>query len=247
MRFWGRSIDTFEAAMKMLCSNKSMMDNIDCVSGRAFALCRDDINRLFSCTISDTIAVKNINKYCGDIFEIVSPVGWNSPFVMCVNNFIGMPTIIRNYFPYGHYIQCTIKENLVIANDPDGFPCLSFCVDDCALEKQQVIVTRDSTKISNIDYYQVLSDMFNLTQEVIVSCEEPNRIFLQYAIRNYLCQTAKAVRLLQETVGFTEANRMKFINLFSGMLSQTSKSVEMISKIDKQIWLLMEDIWNSKK
>jgi hypothetical protein len=248
MWFWGRSIDTFEAAIKMLSSNQSTNDHIDCVSGRAFALCKNDIQLLFSCILSDEDAVANLNRYYGKVFEVVSPVGLNSPFVMQVNHFTNMPTIFRKYFPFGHYIQCTIEGDNLIVNDPDGFPRLYIELDICRIERQKAIIWHDNNDVISIDYHQVLGDMFNLYHKED-SCYsiEGNRIFLQYAVRNNLIQTSKIIRLLQKTVGISKSNQSVFTSLFSNMISQNNNSVEALLRVDSQIWSLMEEIWYSKR
>jgi hypothetical protein len=122
-------------------------------------------------------------------------------------------------------------------------------VENVVLKEKKAIIRRGSfdNPSSILDYNQVLSELFKKNNgQFDECCGAPNRIYLKYAIRSYLIQTAKVLRLLQEIVGFNSKYRLEINNLFSTILANDN-SVKTILRLDREIWSIMEEIWSSKK
>lgn len=244
MIFHGRSFDTFESALAMLNDGEPLCDYIDCLSGRAFSLNRESDHALFSCTLLIEDAVNNINSILGDVFSIVSPVDVHEPFVVESLVDIGIPTIFRKYYRFGHYVFCLRKGNKIFVHDPDGFPCLSYPVEHFNFGKQQVII-RTSVNPSfeiNVDIVREKArELINISRSsaIATNC---NRIFLQYAIRNYICQTNKVLAFFQTRTSAPNTIQNRIESLFADMLSITKYSFKEINKIDDQICYLLKEI-----
>jgi hypothetical protein len=246
MRFRGRSIDTFESAMAMLIDDKGEVNHIDCISGRSFSLCRSVRTKLYSCTLSDIDAVNNLNKYVGCVFQVVSPEGLNEPFVLRVQNDFEMPTIFRKYYPEGHYIFCHRKGSKLIVHDPDGFPQLIFDAKKFDWDSQLAIIITGSIPAADITYTPLIKEGFAINREAQLDGYDLNRIFLQYATRNFVCQTAKIINLLKEVTRISQNEEIAFEDMFSDMIASETKDVRTILSIDEKLWSLMEEIWYSK-
>lgn len=246
VKFWGRSIDTFEAAMTMLFNGDRVINHIDCISGRSFSLCREIGNMLYSCTLSDKDAVNNLNKYLGNVLQVVSPAGLSKPFVLRVRNDLGVPTIFRKYYPEGHYVYCTRKESKLIVHDPDGFPRIAFDAERFDWDGQSAIVTTGDMLVTDINFIPLIDEMLAVNRDAKINNSAVNRIFLQYATRNYIRQTGKVIVLIKEIKEFSKTNEVAFMDMFSDMIAAETKTVRSLLFIDEKIWTLIEEIWYSK-
>jgi|GEM_PF-3946652 len=244
MFFSGRSFDTFEAAIAMLIGDDSAYNHIDCLSGRAFSLNRKNNSDLYSCNISVEDAVENLNESYGDAFSVVFPCELHEPFIMELHQDIGIPTIFRKYYPHGHFIFCHRKGNKIHINDPDGFPCLFYPIEDLLLENPAIVRTTAKPLLRlNLDAIrQRGAKLFRAAITSDETMENCSQLFMQYAIRNYVCQSNKALSFLCEYATVSENTQTKIETLFSQMLSLTKCSYDESAYIDGLISLLLEEL-----
>jgi len=245
MFFSGRSFDTFESAVAMLIGDASVCSHIDCLAGRAFSLSRKINSELYSCNLSVEDAVENLNGSYGDVFSVVSPFELQEPFIMELHQDIGIPTIFRKYYPHGHFIFCYRKGNEIQINDPDGFPCLLYPIEDLLLKNQTAIIRTSTKPLLQINIDTILqrgARAFHASINTDGTIENCNRLFVQYAIRNYVCQTNKVLSFLCEYTTVPKITQTKIETLFSQMLSLSRCSYDEIAQIDGLISLLLEEL-----
>jgi hypothetical protein len=247
MVFYGRSLDTFESAIAMLMNEEPPLQYVDCVAGRSFTFCRESGAELYSCALTDAEAVENLNRNIGNVLAIVSPFNLFEPFVIQIQTDIGIPTIVRKYYPKGHYVLCHRKGGTLNIHDPDGFPQLSFSVEAFDWGGQPAVIRTGLKPTAEINLAIVLQDGFELKKHTQPVHHNLSRIFLQYAIRNYICQTNKVVSLLSEytTIPLDAQNELEF--LFSNMLTGSTDKLEYVFVQDANIWMVLEDLWRSKR
>jgi len=245
MFFSGRSFDTFESAIAMLFGDDSACSHIDCLSGRAFSLSRKNNSELYSCNLSVEDAIENLNGSYSDAFSVVSPCELHEPFIMELHQDIGIPAIFRKYYPHGHFIFCYRKDNEIHINDPDGFPCLIYPTEELLLENQTAIIRTTSKPLLQLNVETIRqrgASHFCASIKTDRTMETCSRLFMQYAIRNYVCQTNKALSFLCEYAVVSKNAQNKFEALFSQMLSLTKCSYDEIAHIDELISLLLEEL-----
>ena len=245
MFFSGRSFDTFESAIAMLIGEDFSCNYMDCLSGRAFTLSRKNDDALFSCESSVEEAVENLNVSMGDVLSTVSPYDLHEPFVIELRQDIGIPTIFRKYYPHGHFIFCLRKGDEVHINDPDGFPCLSYSIEELQFGDQKAIVSTGIKPLIQFDMdYIRQSGVKRLRSARVYDIITANysRMFMQYAIRNYVCQTNKVLVFLCEYTSVAQKSQDKIESLFSQMLLQTKYPYDEIARLDEQIFLLLEGL-----
>jgi len=244
MIYYGRSFDTFESAVAMLNNSVPVCNHIDSLSGRAFALKRECGNAMYSCALTIEEAVDNLNSVIGDVFLTVNPCDLQEPFVMELKKDIGIPTVFRKNYPHGHYIFCCQKDNMIHIHDPDGFPYLSYPLEDFDFGKQMVIVLSGVKPSAEIDTDYVLKKGKILLRSADNSRNSfaYKRVFLQYAIRNYVCQTNKILVFLCSYTSVPGNVQKEIENLFSQLLSVTKLSYDEINFIDKQVCDLLDGL-----
>jgi hypothetical protein len=245
MVYYGRSFDTFESAIAMLNNGVPICNHIDSLSGRAFALKREPSNAMYSCVLTIEEAVDNLNKIIGNVFLTADPSDLHEPFVMELQNDIGIPTVFRKYYSHGHYIFCFRKDNTICIHDPDGFHYLSYPSETFYFGKQKVIVQSGVKPSADIDADNVLKKGKTLLRSAIHSGDSfthINRVFLQYAIRNYVCQTNKILAFLCSYTSVPEIIQSKIENLFSQLLSTVKLSYDEISAVDEQVCDLLDGL-----
>jgi len=237
MIYHGRSFDTFEAAIAMLNNGVPVCNYIDSLSGRAFALRRERSDAMYSCALTTEEAVDNLNKIIGNVFLTAYPCDLQEPFVMELQKDIGIPTIFRKYYSHGHYIFCYQKDNMVYIHDPDGFPYLSYPLESFDFGKRKVVVLSGIKPSTNIDADNVRERGKSLLRSAVSSGNSfiYNRIFLQYAIRNYVCQTNKILTFLCSYISVPKAVQDEIEILFSRLLSASKLSYDETDAIDKQV------------
>jgi len=229
----------------MLIGDDSACRHIDCLSGRAFSLSRKKNSEMYSCNLSVEDVVENLNGCFGDAFSIVSPCELYEPFIMELQQDIGIPTIFRKYYLHGHFIFCYRKGNEIHINDPDGFPRLVYPIEDMLLENQRAIIrttTKPLLKFNLSAIRQRGLNIFRASINIDETMESSSRLFMQYAIRNYVCQTNKALSFLCEYTVVPRNTQNKVEALFSQMLSLTKCSYDDIAHIDGLITLFLEEL-----
>lgn len=243
MMYWGRKIDTFQSALVMLDANIPFYRHIDCISGRSFCLNPDSISKLYSCTLRTEDALKNLADVVDHPFFVADM--WNSEeeFVVELPRDIGAPSIIRKIYPFGHYVSCRRSGDKIIVNDPDGFPLLSFHIDEFPEGLQVIVTTRRSSLISP-DREAVINKMrlFVKLHTPTSLNECPSRIFLQYAVRNYVCQTNRILEYLFECKTVRKAAVHEMSGLFAKMLAVRNTEYHELTCIDQQIYCLLEEM-----
>jgi len=244
MIYYGRSFDTFESAVAMLNNSVPVCNHIDFLSGRAFALKRECGNAMYSCALTIEEAVDNLNNVIGDVFLTVNPRGLQEPFVMELINDIGIPTIFRKHYPHGHYIFCRQKDNMIYIHDPDGFPYLSYPLENFDFGKQKVVVLSGVKPLAEIDTENALKKGKILLGSANHSGNSfaYKRVFMQYAIRNYVCQTNKILIFLCSYISVPKIVQNEIENLFCQLLSITKLSYDEVNVIDKQVCNLLDGL-----
>lgn len=244
MVFNGRSLDTFESALSMLNGGVPLHRHLDCISGRPFFLDGKKKDRLYSCVLTLEEAVNNLNGCLGEIFSVVSLEHTVDSFVMELNNGIGIPAIFRKPYPFGHYVFCYHREGMIYVNDPDGFPMLSYPAADFPLELQVIVKTGGKVTADTSEILKKISRFISLHKSVAIT-DLPNRIFMQYAVRNYVCQTNKIVECLCEYIDVPEMIHKIIIQLFGEMLSDLHNSADKMNCVDRDIYCLLEGLLDS--
>lgn len=239
MVFNGRSLDTFELALSMLNDGIPLHRHLDCISGRSFFLNGENRDTLFSCSLTFEEIVGNLNECLGNVFAIADLGSTDDPFVAEVGSDIGIEAIFRRSYPFGHYVFCHHRENMVYINDPDGFPMLSCPATDFPW-KQRVIVRTGEKAVAEREALLRKLKMFVSLHKCVAVTEPPKRIFMQYAVRNYVCQTNKIVECLREYMDVPESAHKEIVGLFEEMLVQDS--AHRMNCIDRDIYCLLEEL-----
>ena len=128
---------------------------------------------------------------------------------------------------------------MIYVNDPDGFPMLSYPVADFPWKKQ-VIVRTGKKAVAEREAILRKLKMFVSLHKGVAMTERPKRVFLQYAVRNYVCQTNKIVECLREYMDVPKRTQEKIAGLFGEMLAQDS--VYGMNRIDRDIYCLLEGL-----
>lgn len=239
MVFNGRSVDTFEFALSMLNGGIPLHRHLDCISGRSFFLDGENRNTLFSCNLTLGEIVGNLNESLGNVFAIADPGSTDNPFVAEAGSDMGVEAIFRRSYPFGHYVFCYHRENMIYVNDPDGFPMLSCPAADFPWKQQAIVRTGEKAVAEREAVLRKLKMFVSLHKSVAIT-ELPKRIFLQYAVRNYVCQTNKIVECLREYMDMPERIHKEIIRLFGEMLAQDS--VGRLNCIDRDIYCFLEGL-----
>lgn len=241
MVFNGRNLDTFESALLMLNDGIPLHRHLDCISGRSFFLDGENRDSLYSCTLTLEDVVRNLNESLGKVFAITNSEGTDDRFVMEFNDDIGMPAIFRKTYPFGHFVFCCRRESMIYVNDPDGFPMLSYPTLDFPLKPQVIVKTGVKITADRNAILKKLKKFISLHKSVTIT-DLPNRIFMQYAVRNYVCQTNKIMECLCEYIDMPEMTHRKIIQLFGEMLSASPYSADKMNCIDRNIYCLLEEL-----
>lgn len=243
MMYWGREIDTFQSALVMLGGNVPFYKHIDCISGRSFCLDPDDAMGLYSCTLDTGRALKNLAEVMDHPFFVADMWDMEEEFVIELPQDIGTPNIIRKTYPFGHYVLCRRSGDKIIVNDPDGFPLLLYRGDEFPAGLPAVAAARRSSMTSP-DKEAVIRKMgsfIKLHRPTSLS-ERPSRIFLQYAVRNYVCQTNRMVEYIFECKAIRKTALHEMNRLFSEMLAVRNTEYHELTHIDRQIYDLLEEM-----
>ena len=243
MMYWGREIDTFQSAVMMLGGNVPFYGHIDCISGRSFCLEPDRAGGLYSCTLDTGRTLKNLAEVMDHPFFVADMRDMEEEFVIELPQNIGTPNIIRKTYPFGHYVLCRRSGDNIIVNDPDGFPLLLYRGDEFPADLPAVAAARRSSMTSP-DKEAVIRKMgafIKLHRPASLS-ERPSRIFLQYAVRNYVCQTNRIVEYILECKAVRKTALHEMNRLFSEMLAVRNTEYHELTHIDQQIYGLLEDM-----
>jgi len=243
MLYHGRFLDTFEYAISMLMEEDAVLQHIDCISGRAFALNRNFGSSIFSCLLTDNEAVKSINNFYGEVLSMCSPLNCDEPFVMQV--FWNSNSIARKYYPHGHYVLCFRKDDSIFIHDPDGYPTLRLPIETANLASSAGIVKLKTPQSKTIDYKAILNKGLSQNRIAVPSEVSLTRTFLMYAIRNYLCQTNKVLTMLLEHAKASTDTCERIESLFANMLEIDANDHDALFRIDAEIWDAMEELCNS--
>lgn len=241
MVFNGRSLDTFESSVTMLSGGIPVHRHLDCISGRCFFLDGENRETLYSCTLALDEAVENINTCLGNILAVADLENTQEKFVMELNSDIGIPTIFRKTYPFGHYVFCWRRENMIYVNDPDGFPMLSYPIEDFPMMPQVIIKIRQEVMVNKEMILRALKKFISMHKGVALT-EPPSRLFMQYAVRNYVCQTNKIVECLREYMEVPETTDKEFTRLFGEMLAVSPCFVDQMNRIDRDIYCLLGEL-----
>jgi hypothetical protein len=196
--------------------------------------------------LSDEEAVKNINKSLGEILHIVSPYDLFEPFVIQIRQDIGIPEIFRKYYPEGHYVLCQREGGMLNIHDPDGFPDLFFDAEFFNWDGQSAIIKTGASPKTEVHFATVIEYGFRLNKNAQYINDTYKRIFLQYATRNFICQTNKVASFLQECIPIPIDVEVKLESMFSDMVSGNFGNTEQMFVLDSKIWALLEDTWKSR-
>jgi hypothetical protein len=241
MFFSGRSFDTFEYALAMLNHGIRINEYMDVLSGRAFALDRNPGSSLFSCTLSAAGVAKNLNSFFNGAFYTVNPYTADKPFVIELKADIGVPTIFRKYYPFGHFVLCCRMGEFIIVNDPDGFPHLAFHLEELEFGECMGIAISDINMPRQLNIKEVIRRGKSLICGKLSEKQaSDSRIFLQYAKRNYVLQTNKILSFLCLHLPETAGVISDFTELYSHLLTEGARTHEITNIIDKRICDLME-------
>lgn len=239
MVFNGRSLDTFEFALSMLNGGIPLHRHLDCISGRSFFLDGEKEDILFSCSLTLEEIVGNLNECLGNVLAIADLGRTDDPFVAEAGSNMGIEAIFRRSYPFGHYIFCYHRENMIYVNDPDGFPMLPYPAADLSWKQQIIVRTGEEAVVERETILKKLKKFVSLHKGVVIT-ERPKRIFMQYAVRNYVCQTNKIVECLREYMDMPERIHEEIIRLFEEMLAQDS--TDRMNCIDRDIYCLLEEL-----
>lgn len=243
MMYWGREIDTFQSALAMLGGSVPFYRHIDCISGRSFCLKSDNAAGLYSCTLGSEDALRNLAEVVDHPFFATDMRDMEEKFVIELPRDIGVPSIIRKTYPFGHYVLCKRDGDKIIVNDPDGFPLLTYRRDEFPAGLPIIAAARRSS-LTSPDKEAVIQKMrsFVKLHSSTSLSECPSRIFLQYAVRNYVCQTNRILEYILEcrVVRKTAVHEMR--GLFAKMLAVQNTEYHELTRIDRQIYCLLEEI-----
>lgn len=243
MMYWGREIDTFQSALAMLGGNFPFYRHIDCMSGRSFCLNPDSAAKLYSCTLGAENALKNLAEVVDHPFFVADMWDIEKEFIIELPQDIGAPSIIRRTYPFGHYVLCRRSGDKIIVNDPDGFPLLSCRRDEFPTGLPAVAAELRSS-LPSPDKEAVIHKMrsFVKLHRPTSLSECPSRIFLQYAVRNYVCQTNRILEYVLENKAVRKTAVHEMSVLFAKMLAVRNKEYHELTRIDQQIYCLLEEM-----
>ena len=105
---------------------------------------------------------------------------------------------------------------------------------------KQVIVRTGKKAVAEREAILRKLKMFVSLHKGVAMTERPKRVFLQYAVRNYVCQTNKIVECLREYMDVPKRTQEKIAGLFGEMLAQDS--VYGMNRIDRDIYCLLEGL-----
>ena len=243
MMYWGREIDTFQSALVMLGGNVPFYRQIDCISGRSFCLNPDSVEGLYSCVLDAERVLKNLAEVMEHPFFVADMRDMDEEFVIELPQNIGAPSIVRKTYPFGHYVLCRRSGDKIIVNDPDGFPLLLYCGDEFPAGLPAVAAARCSSAASP-DQEAVIHKMksFVKLHRPTSLSECPSRVFLQYAVRNYVCQTNRIVEYIFECKAIRKTALHEMNRLFAEMLAVQNTEYHELTHIDQQIYDLLEEM-----
>lgn len=234
MIFYGRNYDTFEYAVTMLADSDKGIKHLDCLTGRAFLLERKDSKALFSCAISDMEAIDHLNHIQESGLMITEYRLAEGKFVTELREDLGVPSVFRKYYPYGHYICGEKKKGKIFIQDPDGYPVMDCPENVFKPDKKVIIQTGKSKKEFNMELLKNKCLEWIGSKERIDIRETVNRIFLSYAVMNYTCQMNKVIVFFNEY--FPQKDYQYVIEeRLRHMISIQNPTLNHIAEIDKNI------------
>lgn len=243
MTYWGREIDTFQSALVMLSGSVPVYRHIDCISGRPFCLNSDSAGGLYSCTLDIERALKNLSEVMDHPFVAADMRDMEEEFVIELPQSIGAPNVIRKTYPFGHYVLCRRSGDKIIVNDPDGYPLLLCRGDEFPAGLPAVAAARCSSMTSPDKEAAIrkMRSYVKLHRPTALS-ERPSRVFLQYAVRNYICQTNRILEYILEYKAVRKTAAREMNRLFAGMLAVRHTEYHELTRIDQQIYCLLEEM-----
>lgn len=243
MLFYGHSTDTFNNAIGMLIEETLECKDVDCISGRPFYLDYKHADTLYSCVLPLDEAVKNLREIMNCPVGITDIGTADGEFVMEIKNSLNTPNIVRKYYPFGHYVFCRCEKDKIYINDPDGFPLLTYPVSAFSAS-QPVIIRTGNGRDMRIDIDTIINRIRKLVSEHRGTCPDrkPDRIFLRYAVGNYVCQINKIAEFLRRYANAPENILGQMKQILSQLVFPLSVSADEIYQADKEIYCLLEEI-----
>lgn len=247
MLFYGHSTDTFKDAVGMLIEETLECEDIDCISGRPFYLDYENADTLYSCVLPLEEAVKNLREMMNCPVGITDISMADGEFVLEIKNSLDTPNIVRRYYPFGHYVLCRRGDNKIYINDPDGFPLLPYPV-SALPALQPVIIRTGNSRDIRIDIDTVINRIRRQVSEHLGTCpdREPDRIFLRYAVGNYVCQINKISEFLCRYANAPENILSRIKQILSQLAFPLPVSTDKVYQADKEIYCLLEEILCSR-
>lgn len=243
MLFYGHSTDTFKDAVGMLIEETLEFGDIDCISGRTFYLDYEHADTLYSCVLPLEEAVKNLREIMNCPVGITDIGMADGEFVLEIKNSLDTPYIVRKYYPFEHYVLCRREKNKVYINDPDGFPLLSYPV-SVLPTSHPVIIRTGNSRDMRVDIDIMIKRIRKRVFEHSSACpdREPDRIFLRYAVSNYVCQINKIAECLCRYANVPENILSRMKQILSQLVFPLPVSTYKIYQADKEIYCLLEEI-----
>lgn len=243
MLFYGRSTDTFKDAVGMLIEETLVYGDIDCISGRSFYLDYEHADTLYSCVLPLEETVKNLREIMNCPVGITDIGTADGEFVLEIENSLNTPNIVREYYPFGHYVLCRREKSKIYINDPDGFPLLTYPISVLPVS-QPVIIRTGNSRVMRLDIDTVINRIRKQVSEHRGACPDrkPDRIFLRYAVGNYVCQINKVAEFLCRHANVPENILSRMKQILSQLVFPLPVSTDKIYQADKEIYCLLEEI-----